>query len=153
VEKGYTQGTILSLFYSFELDAADNAHDSTYDPSSMTITSMFAGDSNNQWLDQVEEEFGSDLSDHNEDNINNSGATIELDKDAKALLAKEMKGKDYNLEGIESCSSKQNPLYKYDWENRYDFKPLRNYKEICLRFQSAKEGSQRGVKEVAAFKQ
>ena len=37
----------------------------------------------------------------------NVGTTIELDKDAKASLAKEMKGKDYNLEGIESRSSKR----------------------------------------------
>jgi hypothetical protein len=99
VEKGYTQGTILSLLNSL--------HDSTYDPASMTITSMFAGDNKNQWLNQVEEEFGSNLSDHDEDNFNNSGTTIELDKDSKASLAKEMKGKDYNLEGIESRSSKQ----------------------------------------------
>jgi len=53
VEKGYTQGTIASLLNSFELDAANNAHDSTYDPKSMTMTSMFAGDNKNQWLDQV----------------------------------------------------------------------------------------------------
>ncbi len=107
VEKGYTQGTIRSLLNSFESDTADNAHNSTYDPSSVTVTSMFAGDNDNQWLDQVEEEFRSDLSDHNEDNINNSGTTIEMDKGAKASLAKEMKGKDYDLEGIESRSSKQ----------------------------------------------
>jgi hypothetical protein len=106
VEKGYSQGTILSLLNSFELDAADSAHDSTYDPASMTTTSMFASDDKNQWLDQVEEELGSDLSDHNEDDINNSGTTIELDKDAKISLAKEMKKKDYDLEGIESQSSK-----------------------------------------------
>jgi hypothetical protein len=106
MKKGYTQGTILSLLNSFESDAADNAHDSIYDPTSMTVTSMFAGDNKNQWLDHIEEELGSDLSDHNEDNINNSGTTIELDKDAKASLAKEMKGKDYDLEGIKSCSSK-----------------------------------------------
>ena len=49
---------------------------------------MFAGGDKNQWLGQVEEEFGSDLSDHNKDNINSSGTTIELDRDAKALLAK-----------------------------------------------------------------
>jgi hypothetical protein len=73
----------------------------------MTITSMFAGDDKNQWLDQVEEEFGSNLSDHDKDNINNYGTTIELDKDAKASLAKEMKGKDYDLEGIKSRLSKQ----------------------------------------------
>ena len=48
VEKGYTQqGTILSLLNSFELDAADNAHDSVYDPATMTMTSMFAGDDKN----------------------------------------------------------------------------------------------------------
>ena len=62
MEKGYTQGTILSILNGFELDAADNAHDSTNDPASMTVTSMFAGDDENQWLNQVEEEFGSNLS-------------------------------------------------------------------------------------------
>jgi hypothetical protein len=73
----------------------------------MTVTSMFAVNNENQWLDQVEEEFGSDLSNHNKDNNNASGTTIELDKDTKASLAKEMKGKDYNVEGVNSCSSKQ----------------------------------------------
>jgi hypothetical protein len=70
---------------------------------------MFAGDDENLWLDQVEEEFGSDLSDHDkEDNPNAKiGTTIELDKDAKASLAKEMKGKDYDLEGVDSRSSKR----------------------------------------------
>ncbi len=61
VEKGYTQGTIASLLNSFESDVANNAHDLTYDPQSMTVTSMFAGDNQNQWLDQVEEEFESDF--------------------------------------------------------------------------------------------
>jgi hypothetical protein len=73
----------------------------------MIVTSMFAGDDENQWLDQVEEEFGSDLSDHEEDNIGASGTTIELGLDAKASLAKEMKGKDYDLEGVDSRSSKR----------------------------------------------
>jgi hypothetical protein len=73
----------------------------------MTVTSMFAGDVENQWLDQVEEEFGSDLSDHDDDNVQNSGTTIDLDKDSKASLAKEMKGKDYDLEGIKSRLSKR----------------------------------------------
>ena len=39
--------------------------------------------------------------------MKDSGTTIKLDKDAKASLAKEMKGKDYDLEGIESRSSKR----------------------------------------------
>jgi hypothetical protein len=107
VEEGYTLGTIASLLNIFESDAADNAHNFLHDPQSMSVTSMFAGDNKNQWLDQVEEEFGSNLSDHNEDNVNRSSATIELDKDAKTSLAKEMKGKNYDLEGIESCLSKQ----------------------------------------------
>ncbi len=55
VEKGYTQGTIASLLNSFESDAADNAQDSLYDPQSMSITSMFASDDKNQWLDQAKE--------------------------------------------------------------------------------------------------
>jgi hypothetical protein len=109
VEKGYTQGAILSLLNSFEAEAADNAHDSTYDPQARTITSMFAGDDDNQWLDQVEEEFGSDLSDHDEDDRNGNGTktTFVIDKDAKESLAKEMKEKDYDLEGVDSRSSKR----------------------------------------------
>jgi hypothetical protein len=55
VEKGYTQGTIASLLKHFESDAADNAHNSLYDPQSMSVTSMFAGDNENQWLNQVED--------------------------------------------------------------------------------------------------
>jgi hypothetical protein len=109
VEKGYTKGAILSLLNSFEAEAADNAHDSTYDRQARTITSMFAGDDDNQWLDQVEEEFGSDLSDHDEDDGNGNGTktTFVIDKDAKESLAKEMKEKDYNLEGVDSRSSKR----------------------------------------------
>jgi hypothetical protein len=109
VEKGYTQGAILSLLNSFEAEAADNAHDSTYDPQARTITSMFAGDDDNQWLDQVEEEFGSDLSDHDEDagNGNGTNPTFMIEKDAKESLAKEMKEKDYDLEGVDSRSSKR----------------------------------------------
>jgi hypothetical protein len=34
-------------------------------PYTMSVTSMFAGDDENQWLDQVEEEFGRNLSDQN----------------------------------------------------------------------------------------
>jgi hypothetical protein len=99
----------LSLLNSFEAEAADNAHDSTYDPQARTITSMFAGDDDNQWLDQVEEEFGSDLSDHDEDDGNGNGpkTTFVIDKDAKESLAKEMKEKDYDLEGVDSRSSKR----------------------------------------------
>ncbi len=71
----------------------------------MTMTSMFAGDNKNQWLDQVKEEFGSDLSDHEEDMIGDSEPTLKLGLDAKASLAKEMKGKDYNLEGTPTQTS------------------------------------------------
>jgi hypothetical protein len=91
---GIGTGWKTSLLNRFKSDAADNAHDSLYDPQSMSMISMFASDNENQWLDQVEEEFGRDLFDHNEDNVNSSSTTIELDKDAKASLAKEMKGKD-----------------------------------------------------------
>jgi hypothetical protein len=70
---------------------------------------MFAGDDDNQWLDQVEEEFGSDLSDHDEDDGDGNGSktTFVFDQDAKESLAKEMKEKDYDLEGVDSWSSKQ----------------------------------------------
>ncbi len=141
LKKSYTQGTILSLLNSFESDAADNAHDSDYDSSTMTVTSMFAGNDENQWLDQVEEEFGSDLSDHDDNNVQN-GTTIKLDKDSKASLAKEMKGKDYNLEGIKSRSSKRTHRTNMTWQNRYDFQLLHHHKEICSSLQSAEERPQ-----------
>ncbi len=47
IEKWYTQGTIAGLLNRFESDTANNAHDSTYDPQSMTVTSMFASDNEN----------------------------------------------------------------------------------------------------------
>jgi hypothetical protein len=90
----------------FKSDVTGNAHDLPYDPQSRSVTSMFVGDNENQWLDQDKEVFGSNLSNHKEDNIDGSRTTVELDKDAKASLAKEMKGKDYNLEGVKSHSSK-----------------------------------------------
>jgi hypothetical protein len=47
--------------------------------------------------------------DHNKDNGNNNGTTtmIEIDKNAKESLAKKMKEKNYNLEGVDSRLSKQ----------------------------------------------
>jgi hypothetical protein len=48
VEKGYTQGTIANLLNSFESGAADNTHESLYNPQSMSVTSMFASDNKNQ---------------------------------------------------------------------------------------------------------
>ena len=76
--------------------------DSTYDPQARTITSMFAGDDENQWLDQVEEEFWSDLLDHDEDDGNGNGTktTIVIDKNAKESLAKEMKEKHFPRFGL-----------------------------------------------------
>jgi hypothetical protein len=70
---------------------------------------MFAGDDENQWLDQVKEEFGSDLSDHDKDdgNGNETKTMIVIDKNAKESLAKEMREKDYDLEGVDSRSSKR----------------------------------------------
>ena len=65
---------------------------------------MFAGNNENQWLDQVKEEFGSNLLEHDDDDGNGNGSNtmIVMDKNAKESLAKEMKEKDYDLEGIDS---------------------------------------------------
>ncbi len=153
MEKGYTQGTILSLLNSFESDAADNAHNSTYDPSSMTVTSMFVGDDGNQWLDQVEEEFGSDLSDHDKDNINNSGTTIELYKDAKASLVKEMKGKDYDLKGIEFRSSKQTHRTNMTGKTGMTSNHSVTTKKIALDFSQQKKDLNAERKRTAALEQ
>jgi hypothetical protein len=105
----------------------------------MSVTPMFANNNKNQQLDQVEEEFGSDLSGHDEDNINSSSTTIELDKDAKASLAKEMKGKD-RIWKASSLAQVNKLIHQYDGKNRNDFNPIRYHKEICHGFQSEKEG-------------
>jgi hypothetical protein len=75
-----------------------------YDLQARTVTSMFAGNNENQWLDQVKEEFGSNLLDHDQDEENSNGTTtmIEIDKNAKESLAKKMKKKNYDLEGVDS---------------------------------------------------
>jgi hypothetical protein len=58
-------------------------------------------------LDQVEEEFGSDLLENKEDEVTGTKTTIKIGIDAKASLAKEMKEKDYDIEGVDSQSSKR----------------------------------------------
>jgi hypothetical protein len=107
VEKGYTQGTIASLLNSFELEAADNVHDSTYNPQEMTVISMFASNGENQWLDQVEEEFGSDLLKIDDNEATGAKTTIKIGINAKTALEKEMKEKDYDIEGVDLQSSKR----------------------------------------------
>jgi hypothetical protein len=88
VEKGYTQGTIAILLNSFESEATDNAQDSTYDPQEMTVVSMFAGNDENQWLDQVKEEFGSDLLDNKEDKVTGTKTTIKNWDRCKGIIGK-----------------------------------------------------------------
>ena len=113
---------------------------------------MFAGNNENQWLNPVEEEFGSDLPNHDEDNVQNNGTTIELDKDAKASFAKEMKGKDYNLEGIKSWSSMRTHCTNMTGKTGMTSK-LRHREEICYTFQSAEGGPQWRRKKTAALEQ
>ncbi len=104
------------------------------------MTSMFASDNENQWLHQVEEVFRSNLSDNNEDNINSTSTTIELDKDAKASLAKEMKGKDYDLEGIKFQSSKQTHCTNMMGKTGMTLTQSVTTKNFFHGFQSAKQG-------------
>jgi hypothetical protein len=62
----------------------------------------------NGWT-RLKRTFGSDLSDHNKDDgySNGTTTTIDIDKSAKKSYAKEMKEKNYDLEGVDSRSSKQ----------------------------------------------
>ncbi len=55
----------------------------------------------------MEEEFGSDLLENKEDEVTGTKTTIKIGIDAKASLAKEMKEKDYDIEGVDSQSSKR----------------------------------------------
>ncbi len=71
--------------------------------------------------------------------IGNSGTTIELGMDAKASLAKEMKGKDYDLEGVDS-----HPSHQYDRQNGHDINSISHYKKVCHEFQQKQKGSQCG---------
>jgi hypothetical protein len=72
----------------------------------MTVISMFAGNDENQWLDQVEEEFGSDLLEIDDKKATGAKATIKIGINAKAALKKEMKEKDYDIEGVDLQFSK-----------------------------------------------
>ncbi len=54
----------------------------------------------------MEEEFGSDLLDNEVDEVTGTKTIIEIGIDAKASLAKEMKEKDNDIEGVDSQSSK-----------------------------------------------
>jgi hypothetical protein len=106
----------------------------------MAVTSMFAGDDKNQWLDQVEEEFRSGLSNHDKDTINNSGTTIELDKDAKASLAN--KWKERTTIWKESSPDPVKELMVQIWLGKQVWLQTDlSYKDICFVFQSAEEGS------------
>jgi hypothetical protein len=119
----------------------------------MSVTSMFASDNENQWLDQVEEEFRSDISYHNKDNINSSSTTIELDKDAKASLAKEMKGKDYDLEGVQSCLSKQTPCTNMTGKTGMTLTQSVTMKKFAMDFSQQKRDLNVEQKKTAALEQ
>ena len=97
---------------------------------------MFAGNDENQWLDQVEEEFGSDLSDHDEDDGNGNGTKtmIVIDKNTKESLVKEIKEKDYNLEGVNSGSRKQTHRTDVTGKNWGNIRVLGDYEEIWYEF-------------------
>ena len=151
VEKGYTQGTIASLMNSFESEAADNAHDSTYDLQEMTVVSMFAGDDENQWLDQVEEEFGSDLLDNEVDEVTGTKTTIEIGIDAKASLAKEMKEKDYDIEGVDSRSRKRTHQTNMNGKTGSTLTCSVTTKKFAMNFKQQKHQPQRRKEKERSF--
>ncbi len=59
--------------------------------------------------------------------------------DATASLDKEMRGKDYDLEGVNSRSSKINPSNKYNWKDMHDFYLICHHKKIAIDFSQDKK--------------
>jgi hypothetical protein len=85
--------------------------------------------------------------------VQNSGTTIELDKDAKASLAKEMKGKDYDLEGIESRSSKRTHRTNMTGKTGMTSNRSVTTKKYALHFSQQKKDLNEEQKKTAASEQ
>ncbi len=93
------------------------------------------------------------MSDHNKDNNNASGTTIELDKDAKASLAKEMKGKDYDMKGVDSCSSKQTHCTNMTGKTGMTSTPSITTKKFAMDFSQNKKDLNAEWKKTAILEQ
>ncbi len=85
--------------------------------------------------------------------MQNSGTTIKLDKDAKASLAKEMKGKDYNLKGIESRSSKRTHRTTMTGKTGTTSNRSVTTKKYALHFSQQKKDLNEEQKKTAALEQ
>jgi hypothetical protein len=88
--RGYNKRMARSLMDCFEMDMAYLADQSTFDETSGTVTTQFAND--NDFLDRMDNELGSDDNKDMLDNNTNGGtprgkSTIEISDVAKASLA------------------------------------------------------------------
>jgi hypothetical protein len=99
---------------------------------------MFAGEDENQWLDQVEEEFGSDLLEIDDDKATGAKTTIKIGINAKAALEKEMKEKDYDIKGVHLQSSKHTHQTNMTGKTRCTLTRSVTTKKIAMNFKQQK---------------
>ncbi len=107
--RGYNKRTVRNLMDFFKMDAAYVADQSTFEETSGTVTMQFAN--NNDFLDRMDNELGSDDDGDMLDNNTNSGtprakSTIKIMDAAKASLASALDDPDMDLAANSHASAK-----------------------------------------------
>jgi hypothetical protein len=93
------------------------------------------------------------FSDHDEYKIGVSATSIEMDKDAKASLEKEVKGKDYNLAGVNSCLSKRTHCTNMTWKTGMTLTQSVTTNKITMDFSQNKKDLNAECKKTALLEQ
>ena len=101
--RGYSEGTSRSLLRNFEIEAGQLADQSTFDVTTMTVTTQFAN--TDDFLTRAEAELGSE-DDDSIDGTSHPSASIEITDGAKASLAAALLKKDTNLAANSHASAK-----------------------------------------------
>jgi len=101
--RGYSEVTARSLLRNFDIEAEQLADQSTFDVSTMTVTTQFAN--TDDFLERAEAELGSDDDASIGDNTNPS-TSFEITDGAKASLAATLLKKDTNIAANSHASAK-----------------------------------------------
>ena len=102
--RGYSEGTARSLLRNFEIEAEQLADQSTFDVTTMTVTTQFAN--TDDFLERAEAELGSDDDASIDGNNTHPSTSIQLTDGAKASLAASLLKKDNNLASNSHVSAK-----------------------------------------------
>ena len=102
--RGYSEGTARSLLRNFEIEAEQLADQSTFDVTTMTVTTQFAN--TDDFLERAEAELGSDDDASIDGNNTHPSTSIQLTDGAKASLAASLLKKDNILASNSHASAK-----------------------------------------------